>query len=107
MTCYTCWISYWISEEYAFISRKMVEEYCKLCTTCTLKRAQNVVAPMQPILTSNFMERLQIDLIDLRNTPDGEFKWICHVIDHFTIKLLVKRFILKIQIITLLGIWTK
>ena len=25
-----------------------------------------------------------MDLIDFRNAPDGEYNWICHVIDHFT-----------------------
>ena len=23
-------------------------------------------------------------LIDFRNTPDGKYNWVCHVIDHFT-----------------------
>ena len=39
---------------------KLGVEYINLCTICTLKRAQNVVAPLQPILTLNFMERLQV-----------------------------------------------
>ena len=30
------------------------------------------------------MERLQIDLIDMRHIPDGHFKWICHIKDHFS-----------------------
>ena len=30
------------------------------------------------------MTRLQIDLIDMRTRPDGEFKWILHCRDHFS-----------------------
>ena len=30
------------------------------------------------------MERVQIDLIDMRHSPDGEFNWIGHFNDHMT-----------------------
>ena len=30
------------------------------------------------------LERLQIDLIDLRHEADGHIKLICHIKDHFT-----------------------
>ena len=30
------------------------------------------------------MERLQIDIIDMRHIPDGRFKWMCHIKDHFS-----------------------
>jgi transposase InsO family protein len=36
------------------------------------------------IISLGFMTRLQIDLIDMRTRPDGEFKWILHCRDHFT-----------------------
>ena len=29
-------------------------------------------------------ERIQIDLIDMSTTPDGEYKWILHIVDHFS-----------------------
>ena len=29
------------------------------------------------------MERLQIDLIDFRHSPDGRYKWVLHIKDHF------------------------
>ena len=38
----------------------------------------------QPILTSGFGTRGQIDLIDLQNAPDGEFKFLLTYIDHGT-----------------------
>ena len=49
-----------ITEEYDFVPRKPVEDYCSGCTVCALKRAHHVTAPLQPILTSNFMERLLV-----------------------------------------------
>ena len=48
-----------ITEEYNFVPRKLVEDYCSGCTVCTLKRAQHVIAQLPPILKFNFMERLQ------------------------------------------------
>jgi hypothetical protein len=30
------------------------------------------------------MARWQIDLVDFRTCPDGDYKWICNVQDHFT-----------------------
>ena len=50
-----------IALEYDFVPRKFVEDYFSGCTVCTLKRAQHVTAPLQPILTSSFVERLQVN----------------------------------------------
>ena len=33
-------------------------------------------------MSSSIFERVQIDLIDMRNQPDGEFNWIGHMEDH-------------------------
>ena len=30
------------------------------------------------------MERVQMDLIDMRQEPDGKFRWILHIKDHHT-----------------------
>ena len=50
-----------IAEEYDFVPRKLVEDYCSGSTVCTMERAQHVTAPLKPILTSsNFMEILQV-----------------------------------------------
>ena len=49
-----------IAEDYDFVPTKFVEDYCSGCTVSTMKRAQRVTATLQPILTSNFMERLQV-----------------------------------------------
>lgn len=30
------------------------------------------------------MERLNVDCIDMRSVPDGEYKWIVHGVDHLS-----------------------
>ncbi|CAF0921800.1 unnamed protein product [Brachionus calyciflorus] len=37
-----------------------------------------------PVQSSSFNERMQIDLIDFRTMPDCEFNWILNCHDHFT-----------------------
>ena len=49
-----------IAKEYDFVPRKLVEAYCSGCTVSKLKGAQRVTAPLQPILTFNIMETLQV-----------------------------------------------
>ena len=36
------------------------------------------------IVSKNFMDRWQIDLMDFQSLKDGEYCWICNVQDHFT-----------------------
>ena len=49
-----------ITEEYDFVPRKLAEDYCSGCAVCTLKRAQHLTVPLRPILTFNFIEKLQV-----------------------------------------------
>ena len=53
-----------IAEECDFVPKKVTEKYCSGCVVCTLKRTQHVTAPLQLILTSNFIKRLQLIEID-------------------------------------------
>jgi hypothetical protein len=43
---------------------------------------------IKPIRSSNFFERIQIDLIDMRHNKckigEDEYNWIAHVMCHFT-----------------------
>ena len=39
---------------------------------------------MISIKSYNVFERVQADLIDMRSQPDGQFKWILHLKDHFS-----------------------
>ena len=49
-----------IKEHYANIPRKSVEYFVKTCLVCSLRKVQNVKAPLKPILSSNFMQRCQV-----------------------------------------------
>ena len=69
---------------YSNIPRTFVEEFVKLCPTCNENRNQITRAPLTPIISCGFLQRLQIDLIDMRSDPDGDKKWIGHAVDHFS-----------------------
>lgn len=56
----------------------------KLCKNCALNRPAATKAPLQPIVSGRAWERVQVDLIDMRHEPSGQYKWILHVKDHFS-----------------------
>ena len=41
-------------------------------------------APLKPIKVHGVFERMRIDLTNISTTPDGEYKWILHIVDHFS-----------------------
>ena len=61
-----------VSECHAVISRSMVREFCKQCTTCALKAVQNVRPPLKPIITKGFMERIQVNIVQLNAKGNNE-----------------------------------
>ena len=56
----------------------------KLCEKCHRKAFSKCKGPLKSIVTTRLFERVQIDLIDMKSTPDGEYVWICHMEDHFS-----------------------
>jgi hypothetical protein len=54
------------------------------CGTCDQNASANTRAPLQSIISNNLWERVQIDLIDFTNQPDGEWNWILHIVDHWS-----------------------
>jgi hypothetical protein len=56
----------------------------KLCKNCALNRPAATKAPLHPIVTERAWERVQVDLIDMRHEPSGQYKWILHIKDHFS-----------------------
>jgi hypothetical protein len=60
--------------------------FIQLCEPCERKRhKQERKIVYRPIISKNFNERVQIDLIDWQSVSDsGEFKHILTYIDHFT-----------------------
>ena len=59
-------------------------EFIKHCATCQLQQPKKAKLSLRPIIAQDFMERIQIDLIDMRHTPDGEFHYIGHFTDHMS-----------------------
>ena len=73
-----------VSSRYSNISRNLVEEFVKLCPTCSENKNQVTHAPLQPIISSGFWQRMQIDLVDMTSVPDGHNTKIGHCVDHFS-----------------------
>ena len=55
---------------YSHIVRKIVEEFVPTCNT---NKCQITCAPLQPIISSGFWQRMQIDLVDMKSVPDDVF----------------------------------
>eukprot|EP01137_Pigoraptor_chileana_P011453 Opistho-2@62365 len=67
------------------IPRTVVERFTGLCRSCPEKgRPVPASGTLRPIRTDAFLDRIQIDLINLAATPDGSYKYILTVRDHFT-----------------------
>ena len=65
---------------YYGISKAMVEWLLKRCVVCLNHRENNTRAPLQPIIATKVLERVQVDLVEIRSDPDGMMKWICYSI---------------------------
>ncbi|XP_076039646.1 SCAN domain-containing protein 3-like [Oratosquilla oratoria] len=74
----------YVSKHYYGIPRGFIQEFCKSCPICQLKQPQTTQPPLHPIIESGLLARVQVDLIDMQHTPDREYKWICHFMDHST-----------------------
>jgi hypothetical protein len=73
-----------IQAKYYGINRPEVIFILKLCKNCALNRPITTKAPLQPIVSERAWERVQVDLIDIRYEPLGQYKWILHIKDHFS-----------------------
>ena len=73
-----------VGYEYYGIAHAETQYLIKLCEICHRKAQSKSKGPLKSIETSRLFERVQIDLIDMTSTPDGEYVWICHMEDHFS-----------------------
>ena len=73
-----------IDKEYYRIAHEEVNFLVKLCEICHRKAHSKSKGPLKNIVSTRLFERVQIDLIDITATPDGDFVWICHMKDHFS-----------------------
>ncbi|CAB5179837.1 unnamed protein product [Rhizophagus irregularis] len=73
-----------IIERWGWIKQDIVEQFVNNCTICAVQKPSFHPLAAKPIIARNFLSRVQMDLIDLSFDADGEYKYICHVRDHFT-----------------------
>ncbi|CAF1081922.1 unnamed protein product [Brachionus calyciflorus] len=68
--------------------RILISSFIQFCPICSLKQIQTTQPRIKPIRSNDFLARLQIDLVDMRHRPcqykNRNFKWIAHVVDHFS-----------------------
>ncbi len=86
-----------INRAYYGITRDEVIFLIKLCEICHRKAPSKSKGPLKNIISTEVFERVQIDLIDMRSTPDvttsGTFLWICHLLCRFCkIRMLIAMF---------------
>eukprot|EP00102_Acyrthosiphon_pisum_P023276 XP_016660486.1 PREDICTED: Ig-like and fibronectin type-III domain-containing protein 2 [Acyrthosiphon pisum] len=66
------------------IPRPAIEIFLSTCAICNCKKNMNRKLVIKPIISKNFNERGQVDLVDFQSLPDGKFKWILNYQDHRT-----------------------
>ncbi|XP_060845447.1 KRAB-A domain-containing protein 2-like [Rhopalosiphum padi] len=71
------------------ILRPAIEKFLSVCAICNSKQGANRKLVIKPIVTKDFNERGQVDLVDFQSTPDGKYKWIMNYQDHNTKFLLL------------------
>jgi transposase InsO family protein len=72
------------AQHYYWIPSKVIDAFLPTCVSCQVRKPLKLHVVPTAIIFLGFMTRLQMDLIDMRTRPDGEFKWILHCRDHFT-----------------------
>jgi transposase InsO family protein len=73
-----------LSNQYAYLPRRFVELYVTRCTTCCTRKSFPTPVSGKPIVTKGFLHRVQIDLVSFESIPDGKYRYIAHLRDHFT-----------------------
>ena len=73
-----------VKKEVFGISRADVQLLLDHCQVCIVNWQKTTQAPLQPIVVTVVLGRVQADLIDMRTKPDGEHVWILHLKDHFS-----------------------
>lgn len=69
---------------YYGITREEIAWVLHQCRTYSKIQSQRQRAPVRPVVVSNLFERVQVDLIDMISQPDGSYRWICHMREHFS-----------------------
>ena len=72
----------YIQEQYTGFPKIIVAIFIKHCYICNLNLKQQTQPRLLPIRSYGIFKRVQIDLVDMRSQPDGEYNWIGHAEDH-------------------------
>ncbi|XP_070203512.1 KRAB-A domain-containing protein 2-like [Littorina saxatilis] len=73
-----------LRSNYAWIRHDLVQLFLRTCQECATRATVNKPAVGKPIISLGFLTRVQMDLIDMRTRPDGDFSWIIHLRDHYS-----------------------
>ncbi|CAF3193160.1 unnamed protein product [Rotaria sp. Silwood2] len=73
-----------IGQHHYWIPSVVIDIFLSCCVACQLRKPVKNHVQSAAIVSLGFLTRLQIDLIDLRTRPDGEYQWILHCRDHFS-----------------------
>lgn len=66
------------------IPRPAIEFFIQCCKSCNEKKHGKQKIVVRPIVSKDFNERGQVDLIDFQSLPDKQYKWIMNYQDHST-----------------------
>ena len=71
--------------KYANVTRDQLQLFTDLCEECQLKKKKiRKSLVVKPIVSHDFNNRCQVDLIDMQSQPDGDFRFILNYQDHLT-----------------------
>lgn len=72
-----------INLRYYGVNEEFLREFCKCCPVCQQPETQDSLSELPPV-TKEFLSHVHVDIIDMSEIPDGEFRYICHFMDHFS-----------------------
>ena len=67
---------------FCFIPRTWMRAYIRRCQICEKRRGKQNAKPRVAITHKRIFETHAIDFIDYSHSPDGEFKYVLHLVDH-------------------------
>ncbi|CAM4979039.1 unnamed protein product [Rotaria socialis] len=78
------WIA--VKKRYAWIPMDSVKIFVSQCDICSQRKVETFSHPLAEKLTNSYeyLNRLQMNVLDMQNMSDGEYKWILYMRDRFT-----------------------
>ncbi|CAF2083011.1 unnamed protein product [Rotaria magnacalcarata] len=73
-----------IKTRYTGIPQQAISIFINMCDVCQTRRSFPKATSGKPIISIDFLNRLQVDSIDMRSIKHDGFNFIMHAKDHFT-----------------------